>query len=84
MSEEAIEQAYIRGSRQAWLRVFNDAAHHLGASETRQAAEAQELFDARNALRELFEEHGLEGFEERLYLADLIEKVLERQIQKAT
>ena len=60
-------------------------ARHLMVSAMRELevkeTAAVELMDTREQLRQLFVEFDLEGWDDDVYLADLVEKPLFRQLQ---
>ena len=76
------ELQYTAGQRQAWLSMLNECLRQLGHED---AAVAQvrwvsEREAAVSQLRQLCASHGDNDWDERLHLADVIEKHLARHL----
>lgn len=75
---DAEELAYERGERAAWASLLRTCLHELGydAEATKQHGWITEREEAIAHLRGLCEEFGDNDWEERLHLADIIERHL--------
>jgi hypothetical protein len=80
MSED---QEYMMGRRSAWLSMLDECLKNLGVDdpEVGKARWISEREDAIEALRRVCEEHGDNEWDEKLYLADVIEKHLENHLE---
>jgi hypothetical protein len=72
--QDALDDAYMRGSRMAWLRVLQLATTHLGYDdlEARHALWIQEREGAIGALREVCGGYGDNDWPDNLDLYDII------------
>lgn len=73
------EQAYMRGSRAAWLVMLRECLRQLGyeSPESQQAHWIIEREETIAQLRRLCAQHGDNEWDEKLHLADVIDKHLD-------
>lgn len=72
------EQAFIRGQRVVWTNLLAQCLRELGyeSSEAQHAAWIKEREQTIAALREVCAEHGDNDWDDKLHLADIINKHL--------
>lgn len=74
------EQAYAEGRRSTYRSLLGECARELGGEDRKLAAVLAEVEAARVALRRLCADHGDLEWDDRLHLADVIEKHLARHL----
>lgn len=76
MTEDEREQAYMDGSRAAWLSIFNEALRHLGMDDpqVKAAAYLEERVATIAYLRMECAEYGDNDWTDDLYIPNIIEK----------
>ncbi len=83
MADEEQEKAYIDGSRMAWTRMLLNCLKELGVESPK--GELARLIAERemavSALRRVCKDHGDNDWDEKLHLADIIEKHLGRYLE---
>lgn len=90
MTDEEVEQAYVRGRQAGWRAILGEAIGHVvsdeesGLAHSVMAAKlAKRLSEAREALRIVCAEFGDNDWSDDLHLADVIEKHLARHLRDA-
>ncbi len=80
--DEQRERSYLEGRRRAYIDTIMRSAEALGygTSRAKMGALIAEIQEAKQKLRDLCERHGDNGWDESLYLADVIEKHLGRYL----
>ena len=76
----AEEKAWEEGRRSAYRSLLGECARELGGGDRKLAAALAEVETARVALRRVCAAHGDLDWDERLHLADVVEKHLARQL----
>jgi hypothetical protein len=76
------ELAYMRGQRSVWDSMLRECLVNLGVDEARFFGWVSELEAAIAALRRVCSKHGDNDWSPDLYLADIIEKHLERHLEE--
>lgn len=76
------EQAYVQGSKQAWLMMLQECLEHLGETERDKYGWVLERQSAIQQLRSLCREFGDNEWDEELHLADIIDKHLGDHLRK--
>lgn len=81
-ADEAEEEAYMRGERSALSGVISHCCRHLGYQDTeaQKVAWIAEREAVIAALRNICADHGDNDWDEKLHLADVIEKHLHRHL----
>jgi len=76
------EESYEQGSRMAWRMMLQTCCRELGYDDTEAAKKGwiAEREAAISALRDVCADHGDNDWENNLYLADIIEKHLHRNL----
>ena len=77
---EKEEQAYVNGSRASHRRMIDYCIMNLGKQDMTKEQAIEELEGARGALRSLCAEVGDNDWDDRLHLADVIDKHLGRHL----
>jgi len=78
----AEEKAWAEGRRSAFRSLLGECARELGGEDRKLAAVLAEVEASRVALRQLCADHGDLEWDDRLHLADVIEKHLARHLDE--
>jgi hypothetical protein len=78
------EEIYLRGERAAWRRILSTALFELGydLKSLKAARLITERESAIAMLRQVCDEHGDNNWDEKLHLADVVEKHLWRHLRE--
>lgn len=77
------EQDYLNGSRAAWTRMLGECLKNLESGERDKSQWVKERSDTVLALRSVCGDFGDNEWDDDDYLADVIEKHLERHLHHA-
>jgi hypothetical protein len=74
------DKSWTAGNRAAWSRMLDECIRQLGYTDMKTAAWIAEREAAIVALRDVCDGHGDNDWDEKLHLADIIEKHLQRHL----